>query len=66
MKTLLSTGIICDLISVHVQSQIVGSSKQNIILRILGNLKKIEKIVINFKKFATFFKINLTEIIINY
>ena len=41
MKILLSTGIICDLISV--QSQTVGSSKQNIIFRIVGNLTKFLK-----------------------
>ena len=39
MKILLSTGIICDLISE--QSQTCWISKQKIIYRILGNLKKI-------------------------
>ena len=46
---LLSTGIICDIIT----------------FRILGNLKIFFKIRNNLKQFAIF-KINLTEIIINF
>ena len=41
MKILLSTGIICDLISVLYNRRLVKSSKQNIIFIILGNLKNI-------------------------
>ena len=52
MKILLSTGIIFDLISVQLQT--CGTSKQNIIFRILGNLKKFKKLLVNFKKFAIF------------
>ena len=50
MKILLSTGIICD----------------DIIFRILGNLKTILKISNKFFKNLQFLKINLTEIIINF
>ena len=38
-KILLSTGIICNLISVNLQSQTCWLLKTNIIFRILGNLK---------------------------
>ena len=44
MKILLSTGIICDLISV--QSQTCWISKQNIIFRISGELNNFKKILI--------------------
>ena len=43
MKILLSTGIICNLISVLHNRRLVKSSKQNIIFRILANLKNILK-----------------------
>ena len=42
-KNLLSTGIICDLISVLYNRRLVKSSKQNIIFIILGNLKNNKK-----------------------
>ena len=45
--------------------RLVKSSKQNIIFRILSNLKNLKKLVLNLKKFAIF-KIYLTEILINY
>ena len=63
MKILLSTGIICDLISV--QSQICWILKTKYYFQNFRQLEKFIKLVINFKKFAIF-KINLTEIIKNY
>ena len=55
MKILLSKGIICDLISVNLQSQTCWILKTKYYFRILGNLKKIKKkLVINFKTFAIF------------
>ena len=56
MKILLSTGIICYLISVIYYRRLVESSKQNIIFRILCNFKIFLKISNEFFKKLQFFK----------
>ena len=55
MKILLRTDIICDLISVQLQTCWI-QNKQIIIFRILGKLKQIFKIIINFLQNLQFLK----------
>ena len=65
MKILLSTGIICDLINVNLQSQTYWILKTKYYFLDFRQFEILKNLVINFYKLAMF-EINLTEIIINY